>query len=99
MFGKSLLMFIFLVVCTFASGNSSIYTGGYEAPSIIQIITKHAEAIEHYDGEKLYLKSEKIHHTNYGPVLYNSYSAVELASAQEKPMPIHRSFIFDFDYA
>ncbi len=56
------------------------------SPAILQIATKQAESIQHYDGNRLYLKAEKIYSTHQGPVLYNGGSSIFLPnlSADDK---------------
>ena len=70
-------MLIFPIVSIFANHNYCAFNET-EAPAILQIVTKQAEAIEHYNGLKLYLKSEKIHHTNHGPMICNADSIILL---------------------
>ena len=49
-------------------------------PAIVQIFTQHPEAIQHYDRveRKIYLKAEKIFHTNMGPAVYSGNSVIFL---------------------
>jgi hypothetical protein len=82
MFGRLLLMFVFPIACIFASddGGSGTLSNEETVPPVVQIVTKHAETIQHYDGERLYLKAEKIYHTNAGPALCSDDFAILLSN-------------------
>jgi hypothetical protein len=77
---KFLLIFIFSVGCSFANDNDRLCAPNHArgASAIMRIVIEQAEAIQHYDGERLYLKAEKIYHTNAGPALCNDRSAILL---------------------
>ncbi len=61
-------------------GSLSAYESGNKkaSPLLMQIATKQAESIRYYDGERVYLKAEKIYPTSQGPVLYHGGSSILL---------------------
>lgn len=82
MVSRCFVIFIFLVanVFAFAHNHSSAqaFKKAIPTPAIIQIITKQADSIQDFDGEKLYLKSEKIFSTPFGLALYDQNSMILL---------------------
>jgi hypothetical protein len=84
MFNKFLTLFIVSISCVLAHDDDRLNTVGDPKPSptIVQIVKQQPEVIQHYDRveKKLYLKTEKIFHTNGGLALYNGNSTILLPS-------------------
>jgi hypothetical protein len=82
MFTKFLILLTFPIACALAHESGSLNSLGESTPvpTIVQIATQQPEAIQHYDRieKKLYLKTEKIFHTNAGLALYSGESVILL---------------------
>ncbi len=82
MFAKFLILLTFPIACIFAHDAESLNSPSESTPvpTIVQIVTQQPEAIQHYDKieKKLYLKAEKIFHTNAGLALYSGDSVIFL---------------------
>ena len=85
---KAFLMFILPIVSILANENASAYTPKCQkiSSTIIQIITEQSDSIQYFDGERLYLKVERICPTNNGLLLCNNHSSILLPTLFTDPM-------------
>lgn len=69
----------FPIVCIFATEPDETFRSKKISTStIFRLVTEQVDSIEYFDGEKLYLKSDNICHTNAGRVLSNGRSVIPL---------------------
>lgn len=56
---------------------------------IFRIVSEQADSIQHFDGEKLYLKAENIRHANGKQFLYNDNSVIFLPTLSVNEQGFH----------